>query len=102
MDVLDFYQLSQEPFSNAPVSRFYYDSVQHNQALLRLKYAVGSMKGLAILVGGIGAGKTTLARRLLDALDDREYEAVLLVIIHSGVTADWLLKKIASQLGVEK
>lgn len=101
MDYLDFYELSQEPFSNAPVSRFYYDSIQHNQALLRLRFAVSHMKGLALLIGGIGAGKTTLARRLLDSLDEREYEAALLVIIHSGVTADWLLRRIAIQLGVE-
>jgi type II secretory pathway predicted ATPase ExeA len=101
LDYLDFYQLTQEPFSNAPVSRFYYASEQHMQALVRLKYAVESMKGLAILSGGIGAGKTTLARRFLDSLDDKEYEAALLIIIHSGVTADWLLNRIAIQLGVE-
>ncbi|MCK6545778.1 AAA family ATPase [Myxococcota bacterium] len=101
MDYLDFYELSQEPFSNAPVSRFYYDSAQHSQALLRLKYALTSMKGLAVLVGGIGAGKTTLARRLLDALDEKEFEAALLVIIHSDITSDWLLRRIAVQLGVE-
>src|SRR5438067_11666258 len=59
------------------------------------------MKGLGILVGDIGAGKTTLARRLLDSLPEAEYEAALLVIIHSGVTASWLLKRIALQLGVE-
>lgn len=101
MDYLDYYELSQEPFSNAPVSRFYYDSAQHSQALIRLKYAVSTMKGLAVLVGSIGAGKTTLARRLLDALDESEYEAALLVIIHSGITSDWLLRRIAVQLGVE-
>ena len=33
------------------------------------------MKGLGILVGDIGAGKTTLARRLLDSLPENEYEA---------------------------
>ena len=59
------------------------------------------MKGLCVLVGDIGAGKTTLARRLLDALPEEEYEAALFVIIHSGVTAGWLLKRIALQLGVE-
>lgn len=101
MDYLDFYELQQEPFSNAPVSRFYYDSAQHNQALIRLKYAMSSMKGLAILIGGIGAGKTTLARRMLDALDEKEFEAALLVIIHSDITSDWLLRRIAVQLGVE-
>lgn len=101
MNYLEFYELSQEPFSNAPVSRFYYSSAQHAQALMRLTHAVSSMKGLAVLVGDIGAGKTTLARRMLDSLPEEEYEAALLVIIHSGITAGWLLKRIALQLGVE-
>jgi len=98
---LDFYGLSQEPFSNAPVSRFYYSSAQHAQALMRLTHVVSGMRGLAILVGDIGAGKTTLARRMLDALPEEEYEAALLVIVHSGITSTWLLKRIALQLGVE-
>jgi type II secretory pathway predicted ATPase ExeA len=101
VNYLQFYELSQEPFSNAPVSRFYYSSAQHAQALMRLTHAVSNMKGLAILVGDIGAGKTTLARRMLDSLPEEEYEAALLVIIHSGITASWLLKRIALQLGVE-
>ncbi len=101
MNYLEFYELSQEPFSNAPVSRFYYSSAQHAQALMRLTHAVSGMKGLAVLVGDIGAGKTTLARRMLDSLPEEEYEAALLVIIHSGITAGWLLKRIALQLGVE-
>src|SRR3974377_2061653 len=68
---------------------------------MRLTHAVSGMKGLAILVGDIGAGKTTLARRMLDSLSEDEYEAALLVIIHAGITASWLLRRIAMQLGVE-
>lgn len=101
MTYLEFYELTQEPFSNAPVSRFYYGSAQHAQALMRLTHAVSNMKGLAVLVGDIGAGKTTLARRMLDSLPEEEYEAALLVIIHSGITASWLLRRVALQLGVE-
>jgi type II secretory pathway predicted ATPase ExeA len=101
MNYLDYYELAQEPFSNAPVSRFYFNSPQHSQALVRLKYICAQMKGLGILIGDIGAGKTTLARRLLDSLPEQEYEAALLVIIHSGVTASWLLKRVALQLGVD-
>lgn len=101
MTYLDYFQLLEEPFSNAPVNRFYYNSPQHAQALTRLTHAVSYMKGLCILVGDIGAGKTTLARRMLDSLPDSEYEAALLVIIHSGITAEWLLRRIALQLGVE-
>lgn len=102
MDYLDFYGLRQEPFSNAPVHHFYYDSAQHSQALVRLMYALEKMKGLALLIGDIGAGKTTLARRLLDALDEDEFEAALLVIIHRDITTDWLLQRLAVQLGVER
>jgi type II secretory pathway predicted ATPase ExeA len=101
VNYLEFYGLSQEPFSNAPVSRFYFHSAQHEQALERLAHVVSRMKGLALLVGDIGAGKTTLARRLLDRLPEEEYEAALLVIIHANVTAGWLLRRIALALGVE-
>jgi len=102
MDYLDFYSLEREPFSMAPVSKFYFNSAQHSRALVRLMYAVDTMKGLAVLIGDIGTGKTTLARRMLDSLPEEEYESALLVIIHSGITADWLLERIALQLGVEQ
>ena len=101
MNVNEYFELSQEPFSNAPVSRFYYNSAQHSDALTRLTYAADKMKGLALLVGQIGAGKTTLARRMLDSLPEDKYEAALLVIIHSGIDANWLLRRIAMQLGVQ-
>ncbi|RME26923.1 MAG: AAA family ATPase [Deltaproteobacteria bacterium] len=100
MNYLKYFQLEQEPFSNAPVTRFYYNSAQHARAMSRLMFAVDNMRGLAVCVGNIGAGKTTLARRMLDNLPEEQYEAALLVIIHSGITASWLLKRIALQLGV--
>jgi type II secretory pathway predicted ATPase ExeA len=101
VDYLEFYKLKEHPFSNAVDNRFYYNSTQHAEALIRLKYAVDTMKGLAVVVGDIGTGKTTLARRMLDELDETRYEAALLVVLHSSVTADWLMRKIAIQLGVK-
>jgi type II secretory pathway predicted ATPase ExeA len=92
--------LEREPFSNAPDARFYYNSEQHSQALLRLMHAVDSNKGLAVLVGGVGTGKTTLARRMLDNLPEDRYESSLLVMVHSGITAEWILTRIALQLRV--
>ncbi len=100
MNYLEYFQLQQEPFSNAPVTRFYFNSNQHVRAMSRLMFAVENMRGLAICVGEIGAGKTTLARRMLDHLPEKQYEAALLVIIHAGITASWLLRRIALQLGV--
>jgi len=100
MDHLQFYNLKEHPFSNSIDIRFFFETEQHSQALLRLKYAADTKKGLAVVVGDVGTGKTTLARRMLSELDEDKYEAALLVVIHTSVTADWLMKKIAMQLGI--
>jgi len=102
MSYIEHYSLEREPFSNAPDSRFYFNSEQHEQALLRLMYSVNSNKGLAVLVGGVGTGKTTLARRMLDSLPEDRYESSLLVMVHSGITPEWIVTRIAMQLGVSE
>lgn len=101
MSYAEHFGLDREPFSNAPDARFFYNSEQHSQALVRLMYAVDSNKGLAVLIGGVGTGKTTLARRMLDNLPEDRYESSLLVMVHSGITPEWILTRIAMQLGVE-
>jgi general secretion pathway protein A len=101
MEHYQFYGMQLDPFSNTPDNRFYFNSDQHALVLTKLLYTAKSMKGLAILIGDVGTGKTTLARKLLMSLSDDEYDASMLVIIHSGISADWLLTRIAAQLGVE-
>ncbi len=101
MDHLAYYGLMQEPFAVMPLTNFYYHNDQHDQAYMRLKRAVEAMKGLAVLVGDIGTGKTLLARRLLEKLPEDQYEVSLLVVLHSDVDSDWLVRRIAAQFGVE-
>ncbi len=101
MNYLDFFQLKEQPFAGAVDSRFYFNSYQHSYALVKLRYAAEERKGLAVLEGGIGTGKTTLARRMLEELDESQFEAALLVVIHTGISSLWLLRKVAIQLGVE-
>lgn len=101
MKHLEFYNLKEHPFSNSVDIKFFFENDQHSQALIRLKYAVDTSKGLAVVVGEVGTGKTTLARRMLNELDEEKYEAALLVVIHTSVTTDWLMRKIAMQIGIE-
>lgn len=101
MNYLEFYNLKEQPFSISVDNRFYFNSNQHAHALVKLRYAAEERKGLAVLVGGVGTGKTTLARRMLDELEESKFESALLVVIHTSVTSEWLLRKIAVQLGVQ-
>jgi type II secretory pathway predicted ATPase ExeA len=101
MGYTDYFNFEREPFTNAPNEKFYFNSEQHNKALIRLMYSVDTNKGLAVLVGGVGTGKTTLARRMLDNLPVEKYESSLLVMIHSGITPEWILSRICMQLGIK-
>lgn len=100
MSLLDFFGLKESPFSITVDSRFFFNSQYHLEALVRLKFAVENMKGLAVLIGDVGTGKTTLATRLLEELETEEYEAALLIVIHKAIPSEWMLRKIALQLDV--
>lgn len=102
MDYETFFGLKEKPFSTSPDERFYYKSPQHEKTLKKLLHSVDNRLGLSVCIADIGMGKTTLARRMLNILSDGdEYEVSLLIIIHPDITADWFLKKISLQLGVE-
>jgi general secretion pathway protein A len=60
--------LEKEPFSTSPDPAFFYESASHKAALYRLQIAVKLKRGLSLLVGDVGIGKTTLSRRLSQIL----------------------------------
>ncbi|MFO8061995.1 MAG: AAA family ATPase [bacterium] len=102
MNYRDYFKFKISPFSTAPDDRFYYNSPNHSKAVTKMIHAAEERRGLAVLIGDIGTGKTTLSRKLLDYFASRkEYKISLLVIIHSEITAHWLLKRIALQLGAD-
>ena len=102
MSYLDFFGLRREPFSNAPDRRFFWNGEYHQLALTKLAFALEQSRGLSVVTGEIGTGKTTMARRLFDNLNEKRFHKGMLVVIHSEVTADWLLQGIARLLGVAK
>ena len=58
---LDYWGLRESPFENIPSDRFF-RSPQHEEALVRLIYAGEHRKGVAMLTGDVGSGKTTVAK----------------------------------------
>ncbi len=100
MHYLQFFKLNAEPFSQALASEYFYGSAEHSRVLDCLAYAAESRKGLALVTGPIGHGKSTLARRFLNSLPEDDYSAGMIVMVHGGVTAHWLLRHVATTLGI--
>lgn len=96
-----FYGLKEQPFSNAPDNRFYFNSKSHEEVMVRIFHIVNTMKGLAVIIGNIGTGKTTVARKMIEKLDESRYECALLVILHKEMSPESFLRRIALQLEVE-
>jgi type II secretory pathway predicted ATPase ExeA len=93
----DFFGLSAKPFGKTPDPSFLYESPQHREALARLEYAVDE-KELALLVGDIGSGKTTLSRALIDRVGDTR---PVVLLINPRLTPMQLLRSIARGLELD-
>jgi general secretion pathway protein A len=61
------------PFENTPDPSFFYPSSMHKEALERLNYTVSQGKGAAMIVGGIGCGKTIISYALMNRLKKDRY-----------------------------
>jgi len=65
MDYYKLLHLEREPFSNSPDPEFFYKSRQHLACLQKLELALRLKRGLNVVVGDVGTGKTTLCRELI-------------------------------------
>jgi general secretion pathway protein A len=66
-----FYGLTERPFDLTPNPRFLYLTARHREALSNLRYGIAGRKGVTLLIGEAGTGKTTLIRATLEQQDQR-------------------------------
>lgn len=63
-----FYGLKERPFNVTSDPTFFFLSHKHEEALSHLIYGVTQRKGIVVITGEIGTGKTTLCRFFLNRL----------------------------------
>ena len=84
MDYFKILSLKREPFGNSPAPEFFFLSTEHVDCLQQLELAVRLRRGLNVVMGDVGTGKTTLCRQLIlrfsESEDDcKEFETHLIL-----------------------
>lgn len=101
MGYQEYYRFNLEPFANHPDPKFYFNSPQHALAREYLLHAASGARGLAVLLGDIGTGKTTLSRKILSELHSMDkFQIGLIILTHSEFSPTWLYARIANLLGL--
>lgn len=74
---LNYYRLSARPFEVNTDPEFMWAGEKHKEALATLKYGVLEGKGLLLLTGDVGVGKTTVVNSLISSMDPDDAAAVI-------------------------
>jgi general secretion pathway protein A len=72
MDYFSILNLNREPFSNSPDPDYFYHSRQHLDCLQKIELSLHLRRGLNVIIGEVGTGKTTLCRQLIRRFAQRK------------------------------
>jgi len=93
-----FFGFKENPFNLTPDPRYLYLSRYHREALDHLLYGINERRGFIAITGGIGTGKTTLCRALLEHIDEKTKSAL---IFSSFISDMEILETINREFGIE-
>ena len=101
MSYFELLGMNKEPFSTSPDPLFFYDSPEHKAALLRIMIEVRLKRGLSLILGDVGTGKTTLCRKLLQMLNERNNIEFYLILDPNFKTEEMFLEALMKTFGLE-
>lgn len=73
-----YYGLKERPFNVTSDPAFFFSSKKHQEAISHLLYGVSQRKGIIVLTGEIGTGKTTICRFFLNQVGKNVKTAFIL------------------------
>jgi len=91
MEYYKLLNLEKEPFSNSPDPDCFFKSRQHKACLQKLELSLRLRRGLNVVIGEVGTGKTTLCRQLIKRFSrDEAFETHLILDPHMTDPAAFL------------
>ena len=101
MEYLHHFKLSHDPFRNDSDSRFHYASAAFTDAERRTERALRQGRGLCVLTGEPGVGKSVLAHQIWELLEEEVFESSYIMIMPGSRDAFSVMRSFAAQIGVE-
>lgn len=95
---VDFYRLRKAPFALTPDPEFLFLSPSHQQAFGAILYGILERKGLVVVTGEVGLGKTTLLRSALEQVDTQQLKIVS--TLQANISFATLVELLARELQV--
>ena len=81
--------LEKEPFSTSPDPNFFYHSREHTTALRRLEISIRLKRGLSLILGDVGTGKTTLSRALFQLFNGEEEDFIFHMLLDPDFKSEY-------------
>jgi general secretion pathway protein A len=94
----EFYGLKELPFALTPDPRFIYFTPSHIEVMANLHYGIESGKGLVVVTGEVGTGKTTILRWMMQRLDRT---VLVAYIFNPRLSVPEFYQHVAKLLGVQ-
>ena len=98
MDYFTLLNLAKEPFANSPDPDYFFQSQQHLGCLQKLELSLRLRRGLNVVIGDVGTGKTTLCRQLLRRFATDTQVATHLMLDPSCDNSHGFLRTVSSLL----
>ncbi|RKY83289.1 transposase [candidate division KSB1 bacterium] len=102
MEYYKLLNLRKEPFSTSPDPAFFYYSYEHKECLNRLEIALRLRRGLSVILGDVGTGKTTICRMLIQKFAQEKENFIIRLILDPMFKSEFeFLKTLSDSFGID-
>lgn len=102
MEYYKLLNLKNEPFSTSPDPLFFYHSREHKECLSRLEITIRLRRGLSVILGDVGTGKTTVSRLLIQKFANDKSGFIVRLILDPIFKSEYeFIKTLCNSFGIE-
>ncbi len=102
MEYYKLLELAKEPFSTSPDPAFFYESYEHKECLNRLEIAIRLRRGLSVIMGEVGTGKTTVSRMLIQRFAKEKKNFIIRIILDPTFKSEFeFMRNLCASFGID-